>query len=110
MAGLDKVLDEEFKPVPGFERYVVSNYGYVLNTNTDRELKPDAKRRIGVMANGKAKVFYLHRLVARLFLPDFEDDLLVVNRNGDTSDNSAANLIMSHQRRTGYRSELDRQG
>lgn len=101
MTKLSKILDEEFKPVPGFDRYLVSNYGYVLNINTDKELKPDSKRRIGVCAQGKTRTFYLHRLVARLFLPDFDDDLLVVNRDGNLDDNSAANLVMSVQRRTG---------
>ena len=68
--------DEYFKPlVYDMVRpiYVISNYGTIKNINTGRTVKPHMNNcgymRVTLMTNsGRAKKFYVHRLVAHTFV------------------------------------------
>lgn len=111
---------EIWKNIPGFTgKYQVSNMGRVrsLNHSTQqtivsctgvqytcvknyagRILKPCQDNygyfHVRLYADRKAYLFKLHKLVAMMFLPDFEEDLTVDHINCDKSDNRVQNLQM----------------
>lgn len=56
------------------KNYYVSNYGNVKNINTNRILKPRKQHNGYLVVNlsicGKIKTYTIHRLVAKLFIPN----------------------------------------
>jgi hypothetical protein len=84
------------KEIKGYENYLVFNDGTVLNSNTDRELKPDRTNRgyyrITVCKNNKVKRYSIHRLVAELFIHNPLSLETVNHIDGDKSNNSVSNL------------------
>jgi len=99
---------EEFKDIPDFEGYKVSNYGRVMSNRHGewRYLRPqqDAmgylhvrlyKPELGRYPNGhvKAKLFKIHRLVLTLFSPHTSSKKLDVNHiDGVKTNNHISNL------------------
>lgn len=45
-----------------------------------------------IMTNGIRKTYFIHRLVAKAFLPDFSEDKVVDHINGIRTDNDIKNL------------------
>lgn len=89
----------------------VSNYGEIFTTNKNKIrsngrkdnrkgklLKPatdkDGYLRITLTNNGKRKSYYVHRLVARTFLDNYDNKLQVNHKNGIKKDNRVENLEM----------------
>lgn len=105
-----KKLKEEWKQVPGYERYLVSNTGRVISTikNRTKELKGQedavgyihyrlyaSDDRNGYYPNNRGKrpiLFKIHRLVLDTFLPNADTTLEVNHINGDKHDNVITNL------------------
>lgn len=62
---------EEFAPIPGFDNYQASNYGYIKNRKTGKKLKPyisaDGIPRVTVYQNGVDYTKRVARLVALAF-------------------------------------------
>ena len=103
-------MKEQWKQVPGFGRYLVSNTGRVISTarGKAKELKPqqDAigylhyrlypqdKRfgSYGPKRGVKPKLFKAHRLVAETFIPTLDTTLEVNHKSGDKHDNVITNL------------------
>lgn len=101
------MLDEIWKSVPGYERYQVSNmgnvrtlhyYGKTLSTKDNgvrilkRIINSSGYPVVSLHNNGKQKQFFVHRLVAELFV-DNPNGLPVVDHiNTDKMDNRAENL------------------
>lgn len=88
-------MKEIWKPVKGFENYLVSNFGKVKRN--DVELNPyiDATKysKVGLaQGNGKQKKFLLHRLVAEVFLPNPESKPEVNHIDGNKQNNCVSNL------------------
>lgn len=87
-------MKREWKDIPGFEgKYRVSNLGEV---EVRKVLKPRLTEtgycRVILNDGNKRKEFYVHRLVAKLFLEN-NDGLPVVNhKDGDKENNSVSNL------------------
>lgn len=86
-----------------FPLYAVSNYGVVLNTQTNRELKPrpDSKGylRVGLYRNGERYECYIHRLVALCFFLNYSEGVEVKHVNdADKTDNSVRNLTLQDAR------------
>lgn len=96
---------EEFHTIDGYPNYIVSSYGYVLNTRIDHELKPSETMwgalKVGLIRDGKTKTFRLHRLVAKAFLPDYDENYQVEFINGVKTDCAVVNLRMSKKKKGG---------
>lgn len=103
---------EQWKTIPNFERYEVSNLGRVKSTVTGKIRKLSQPGQLTDYLktsfrddDGKIKTFDVHRLVAELFCtkPKTDKVLVVDHLNGNTKDNRADNLewitISENQRR-----------
>lgn len=90
---------------------IVTNDGDIFTTNRNkirsngrldnrkgRKLKPardkDGYLRITLTSNGKRKSYFIHRLVARVFLDGYDEKLQVNHKNGIKDDNKVENLEM----------------
>ncbi len=67
-------MREEWKPIPGYEHYLVSNYGRVFNQKPGRRpkiLHPSSGKNgylvVVLYKDGQAKGYQIHRLVLLLF-------------------------------------------
>jgi hypothetical protein len=111
---------------------IVTNYGdiYTIHKNKFRKngridnrkgkkLKfatdKDGYYRITLSNNGKRKSYYVHRLVARTYLKDYNNNLQVNHINGTKTDNRIENLEMvtlqeniKHSIKTGLKPKLKR--
>lgn len=89
-------LDEHFKVIQGFEKYLISNYGRVLNLSTGKILKPRAigngYKAVVLFNNKKGVSMYIHRLVAMAFLPNIDNKPQVNHINEDKNNNHVSNL------------------
>jgi len=103
-------LKEEWKQVPEFSRYLVSNTGRVISTarGKAKELKaqqdaigylhyrlyPEDKRfgSYGPKRGVKPKLYKAHRLVAETFIPDGDTTLQINHKDGDKHNNIVTNL------------------
>lgn len=88
-------LDETFKQVQGFENYLVSNYGRILNLDTGRILKPRSimgYQGVTLYKNGKEKQVFVHRLVAQEFIPNPENKPQVNHIDENKQNNHLSNL------------------
>ena len=92
-----KKQDEEFRDIPGYPDYQVSNYGRVLSN------RGSSPKYIGsITKNGRPMVtltkavnqhatFTIHQLVADAFL-DQPEGLIIRHKDGDPSNNHVSNL------------------
>ena len=83
--------------------YQISNYGYIKNVKTNKITsgsKKDGYLRTVLTKNKKRKGFYIHRLVAHMFVPNPDNKSLVDHiipvSNGGT--NEASNLRWTTQK------------
>lgn len=102
---------EIWKNIPGYENlYQVSNYGNIKTLSRiiiDKTGKVNLKikerllklndngngyKSVGLCKNGKRKVFYIHRLVAELFLENINNLREVNHKDLDKSNNNVDNL------------------
>ena len=92
-----------WKDIEGYEGlYKVSDSGDVYSCKKSRVIKnftnPDGYSQIELYKNNKCKKFRVHRLVAKHFLDDYSEDLVVNHLNGIKSDNRYTNLECISQR------------
>lgn len=87
---------EIWKPIEGFDNYMVSNCGNVLNTRKNTFLTPYKEKngylRVNLSKNGKCKKFLVHRLVAEAFIPNTDNKPFIDHINTDRTDNRVNNL------------------
>ena len=88
---------EAWKDIEGYEGlYQVSNFGKVKSLKTNKILKPAPNScgylQVALSKDGKAKKFYVHRLVATTFLSNKEELPEIDHINNDKKDNRVANL------------------
>ena len=90
----NKLIAENWKPIHNYENYSVSSFGNVRNNKTNRILKQNKGKYLGVFlsSKGSTKRFNVHRLVALHFLDNDENKCCVNHKNGDKFDNYVENL------------------
>ena len=95
ISNLDTTL-EHWASIDGYLNYQVSWWGRVTNTKTGRILKPGTSthgyRFVILSKNGKQKLHYIHKLVAREWVPNPEGKRCVDHRDGDRTNNHFENL------------------
>ena len=84
----------ELRPIPGFERYAATACGRIVNLQTQHELKPSrcSNGYLAVTLMPQRKAQRVHRLVALAWVEGFAVGLDVNHKNGQRTDNRAANL------------------
>lgn len=93
--------DEVWRDVEGYEGiYQVSNLGQVYNISTGHMLTPSLRDAntcvtVGLHKNGRSRNVILHRLVAEAFIPNPQKLPYIIHKNGNITDNTAANLEWS---------------
>jgi len=94
-------MTETWKPIPDFEEYQASNTGRIKitansATRKERMLKPLIQNRgyyrVALWKDNKAKFMSVHRVIAKLFIPNLENKAQVNHIDGDKSNNHFANL------------------
>ena len=85
---------EEWKEIPGYERYEVSSLGRVRRGNLIRKLgwNKSGRLHICMTMNRKTITKEVHRLVALTFIPNPENKPTVDHINRDFLDNRIDNL------------------
>lgn len=88
---------EKWKIIPEYEEYyLISNLGNVKSLYTNKVLKPSFDKfgyaRFSATKNKKQKTLRIHRLVAKLFIPNPNNLPQVNHIDGDKTNNSSDNL------------------
>lgn len=86
---------EIWKSVTDYFDYEVSNLGNVRNKKTNKILKPFSPSeylKVSLSKNGKAKQFFIHRLVAKEFI-DNPNNLPQVNHKDECKTNNLWNNL-----------------
>lgn len=99
-------IKEEWKPVPDWEDYyLISNFGRCFSIRKNK-IKPSDVNNYGYLRlrcyDGKRKAkLFVHRLVAKLFVPGYQEGYVVDHIDGDKSNNMFTNLEwVSHSENT----------
>jgi len=100
-----KFGDEIIKPIKNFEKYGISNKGYVyrnlhkgLLEDTYKEFRlktfidKNGLHKVQLSNKNKKKVFYIHRLVAEYFIPNPHNYKYVIHLDQNKNNNSVNNL------------------
>ena len=91
--------EEEFKPVDGFDNYLVSNFGNVKNNKTNKIMKLKNHRQgykqIGLYKKRKQKFFLIHRLVGIAFLENPDNKPVIDHIDENKANNNVKNLRWS---------------
>lgn len=96
----DAAWQEKWEELERFPRYLVSNQGRVKTKATGliRYGSPNPNGsglRMGLIRDdGKVVFFYIHRLVAEVFLPDWDKTFNVGFRDGNNQHCEVWNLVM----------------
>jgi len=91
-------MEENWKPIKGYDKYFISDLGRIksLKRKEPRYLKAadngNGYLNVNLRKNGKKKHFYIHRLVAMHFLPNWFNKRCVDHINHIRNDNRVYNL------------------
>jgi hypothetical protein len=93
---MDEYYYEEFRIIPGFPGYQVSDFGRMWNNKTGKYLngsiENDGYVRVKFTINGKKVNKRIHNLVAITFLENPKNKPMVDHINGNRADNRLENL------------------
>lgn len=91
-------MQEEWRRIPDFPNYEVSNHGRVMRISTQHILKPEVTEfsslRVGLLRDGVLYHVRVNRLVAGVFFDQDLDGKRVEHVNGDWMDNNLFNLLV----------------
>jgi len=89
-------MEEEYKTIRDYDNYVVSNFGNVKNTKTNKFLKPQVDMHgyytVDLYNNNKRKHKKIHRLVIEAFIENIFNKPCVDHINNDRLNNNVKNL------------------
>ena len=93
-------MNEIWKDIEGYPNYMISSMGRVKSLNynhtgEEKILKPSLRNGYyfcNLSLLGKSKKFYIHRLVAQAFIPNYENKPFVDHINTIRTDNKVENL------------------
>lgn len=91
-------MEEIFKQIPDYPNYEVSNFGNVRNKHTKQVLSPKIDKGYARVClynplTGRNRVLILiHRLVAKLFIPNSNPNLVVNHKDENKLNNNVDNL------------------
>ena len=99
----EEYLDEVWEYIPGFNNYMLSNYGRVWSITSRMFLKPKKLDREGHLGfclheNGVAHYVYQHRLMVEVFMPNPDHYPIVRHLNDIPYDNDPSNLAWGTRR------------
>lgn len=105
--------EEEWLVIPGFPRYMISNFGRVWSTIREQFLKPhpdkDGYLYVMLYNNGIGTNKWIHRLIAENFIPVETGRDQVNHDDGNKQNNSIDNLewcTLTENRRHAFRTGL----
>lgn len=108
-------MKEEFKEIPGFPNYEVSNTGIVRNKKNGHEKVPgiDGKGylKVDLYSNSKRTTKRVHRLVADSFIPKDPKRSDINHKDGNKLNNTVTNLercTKSENMRHAYKHNLEK--
>ena len=97
---------EIFLPIDGCNDYFISNFGNVKNTKTNRIMKLQNHIRgyklVSLKKNGKWKLLTVHRLVAKAFLENPNNEKVIDHIDNNPSNNNVKNLRWCSQKENLY--------
>ena len=90
-------MKEEWRDIKGYEgRYQISNYGKVKSLKTNREKKAFIQRfgylKVQLYDGKKVRNYFVHRLVAQTFIPNYNDLKEINHKDEIKINNSVENL------------------
>ena len=87
---------EQWAAIDGYKNYQASWWGRVRNTRTGRILKPQTSGPgylfVQLSKNGKAILYYIHKLVGREWVPNLSEKRCVDHIDGSRTNNNWENL------------------
>ena len=84
-----------WKSIDGYAKYEISDTGLIKNTKTNKIKKPfksNGYEKIQLYGDTGTRSFRVHRLVAKMFLEEYRDDLPVDHIDRVRTNNNATNL------------------
>lgn len=92
---------EKFAELKAFPNYRISDSGRVINKTNGHEIRPyksgEGFLQVRLSNAKETRTFTLHRLVAYLFMKDYEPDKRLKFKNEDRKDCNVRNLVHSSQ-------------
>lgn len=90
-------LDEMFVPIPFFENYAVSNFGTVIQLDTEMELRQwlsvvPNRMKVRFFVLGAYIDFFVDDLVTQAFFANWQPGIKIYYKNKDHSDCTVLNL------------------
>lgn len=110
--------EEIWKDIPNYEGlYQISNYGRVKSIprtykkrKIDKEIikklktMPNGYIRVSLSKNGKTKDYYVHRLVAKAYIPNIDNKPCINHKDCNRNNNNANNLEwVTHKENNSYK-------